>query len=327
MQEAGGFLVKHYNEMAFMGFVEVLSNLSTILENLNFCKKDILKYSPDVVILVDFAGFNMRIARFAKEHQIKTFYYISPKIWAWNQSRAYKIKKYVDRMFVTLPFEKAFYSKFDYKVDFVGNPVVDAIEDHPYKKDFIKLNKLGDKPVIAILPGSRKQEVEANLNIMSSLSSYFPDYQFVVAAVPNLPDHLFKVHDNETKVVYSQTYDLLANATAAIITSGTATLEAALIGVPQVVCYRTSAISYFIGKRVVKVKYISLVNLLADKEVVRELIQNEFSLINLVSELEKLLSNEPFREMQKKEYNKIKEQLGAERASEKAAKLMYRYLK
>jgi lipid-A-disaccharide synthase len=326
-QEAGGELVKHYEDLAFMGFVEVLSNLGTIRKALSFCKEDITAWKPDVVILVDYAGFNMRIARFAKEKGIKVYYYISPKVWAWNQSRANNIKKYVDKMFVILPFEKPFYKQFDYEVDFVGNPIIDAISQFTPNPNFRADNKLDERPIIAILPGSRKQEVERTLHYMLSILPPFMDYQFVVAAVPNLAQKYYEqFRRNEIKIVYNQTYDLLANAHAALVTSGTATLETALFNVPQVVCYSTNYITYLIAKSMIKVKYISLVNLIADKPLVTELIQDDFNPSNIMKELEKITRNPDAREEMLQGYAALKEMMGEEGASLHAGKLMYKYL-
>lgn len=327
-QEAGGELVKHYNDLAFMGFVEVLSNLTTIRKALKFCKEDILSWKPDVVILVDYAGFNMRIAKFAKEQGFKVFYYISPKVWAWNQSRANKIKQYVDRMFVVMPFEKEFYKKFDYNVDFVGNPVSDAIAQYQSNPNFRAENGLDSRPIIAILPGSRKQEVERMLYYMVSILPPFMDHQFVVAAVPNLPKEYYEMfrRNGQVQIVYDQTYDLLANAEAALVTSGTATLETALFNVPQVVCYKGSFFTYLIARSLIKVKYISLVNLILDRPLVKELIQDDFTPANIMAELDKVLRDPVHREIVLTGYKELKKVMGSEGASEKAAGLMYKYL-
>jgi lipid-A-disaccharide synthase len=323
----GAQLLFDYQQISFMGFLEVFSNLSNIKKAMKICKDDILAYKPDVLILVDFAGFNLRIAKFAKENNLKVFYYISPKIWAWNQSRAYKIKALVDRMFVILPFEKEFYKKFDYEVDYVGNPLYDAIANFKKNDSFRKENGLNEKPIIAILPGSRKQEVESMLHYMVSIIPAFKEYQFVIAAVTNLPKTFYEPFQKQgIKIVYDQTYDLLTHAHVAAVTSGTATLETALFEVPQVVCYRTSTITYSIAKWLIKVKYISLVNLIADKEVVKELIQKDFVPTNLSKELKKLVEVGEFRTNQLEEYKRIKSILGSQGASEKTAQLMMKYL-
>ncbi|MES2387332.1 MAG: lipid-A-disaccharide synthase [Bacteroidota bacterium] len=331
MQEvAGQKPVRHYQDLSFMGFLEVAQNLGTIRRALKQCKADILANRPDVVILVDYAGFNMRIASFAKEEGIKTFYYISPKIWAWNTGRVHKINKVVDKMFVTLPFEKDFYKRFGYEVDYVGNPVNDAIAAFTPNPDFRKDNNLGDKQIIAVLPGSRKQEVEHMLHFMVSIiPPYLNDYLFVIAATPNLPAKYyqsFRRHDC-IRIVTDQTYDLLSNARAALVTSGTATLETALFNIPQVVCYKTSEVSYLISKAVIKIKWISLVNLIANRKVVTELIQSDFNPSNLMKELDKVLFDGPFRDTQLDAYKEIKQAIGEAGAGAKAAKLMVNYLK
>ncbi|SFC63958.1 lipid-A-disaccharide synthase [Flexibacter flexilis DSM 6793] len=327
-EQAGAEIAMHYEKMAFMGFLEVVQNLNTIRKALQFCKDDILAYKPDVVILVDYAGFNMKVAKFTKSQGIRTYYYISPKIWAWNQGRANNIKKYVDKMFVILPFEKDFYKKFDYEVDYVGNPINDSVAAFSPNPNFRKENGLDERPIIAILPGSRKQEIEQMLHYMVSIVPSFGDYQFVVAAVPNFPKKYYEqFRRNIITIVYDQTYDLLQEAKAALVTSGTATLETALFEVPQVVCYKGSVITYWIARSLIKVRFISLVNLIADKEVVKELIQDDFTPNNLLAELKKLLSGSPARTQQLTEYKKIKETIGQAGASEKTAKLIIKYLK
>lgn len=328
MEAAGAIVAKHYRELAFMGFWEVAKNLPTILGFIKECQRDILAYKPDVIILVDYAGFNMRIAKFAKKHNIKVFYYISPKVWAWNQSRAYKIKEYVDRLFVIFPFEKDFFKKYEYEVDFVGNPLLDAIEAFKPNPDFKNENKLSDKPIIALLPGSRKQEVDKMLEIMLSIAPQFPQYQFVIAAVTNLPASLYEkfTQKSNVEVVYNKAYDLLSHAQAALVTSGTATLETALFEVPQVVCYKTGSISYWISKALIKVRYISLVNLIVDREVVKELIQDELNTKELEKELRKILPGSVHRQKQLDGYREIKNLIGTSGASQITAKLMTKYL-
>lgn len=328
MEKAGGELVVHYREIAFMGFWEVLTNLFKIAGFLKLAKKDIVQYNPDVIILIDYAGFNMKIAKFAKGAGFKTFYYISPKIWAWNQSRALKIKKYVDRMFVILPFEEQFYQKFDYKVNYVGNPLFDAINAFEPNPDFRSQEGFDDQPIIAILPGSRKQEVENMLGVMLTLVKDFSDYNFAVAGVDNMPSGLYESiqeHPN-VKLIIGKTYDLLSNAHAAVVTSGTATLETALFNVPQVVCYKTSPISYGIAKSLIKVDYISLVNLIAGKKVVEELIQKEMNPVSVKSQLSKVASVSPDRHKMLEEYKRIRAIMGNEKASQNAARLMVKYL-
>jgi lipid-A-disaccharide synthase len=329
MQNEGAELVRHYKELAFMGFTEVIMNLRTILRNIAFCKEDILKYNPDVVILVDYPGFNLRIAEFAKQHGIKVFYYISPQIWAWKQSRVIKIKKYVDQMFVILPFEKQFYEKFNYNVDFVGHPLLDAISSiGKTNESFIRRNKLTDKAIIALLPGSRKQEIYIMLPHMTSVINDFPDHQFVIAAAPSLPTDYYKsmIRNANIKIVTNQTYELLSHCTAAIVTSGTATLETALFEVPQVVCYKAGWISYHIARTLVKVNFISLVNLIMEKEVVKELIQQDLKKENLVRELRKITFDKKALNTMKKDYIELKQKLGGAGASSKTAKLMINYL-
>lgn len=327
MQEAGATLVKHYKDIAFMGFAEVIKNLPTILGLLSFCKKDIQAYQPDVVILIDYAGFNMRVAKFVKSIGIKTFYYISPKVWAWNQSRALNIKKFVDRMFVIFPFEKDFFKKYDYEVDYVGNPLFDAIADFQPKPNFRKEARVGQKPIIALLPGSRHQEVAKILPLMVAQAYNFPDYQFVIAGVSNLPKELYARWQSifPIKVVYDDAYNLLSVADAALVTSGTATLETALLNVPQVVCYKTSGISFAIAKMVIKVPYISLVNLVAQKKIVPELIQNDLNNNTVQEELNKILRPEG-RQAQLEGYAEVRAILGEKGASAKAGSLMVDYL-
>ncbi|MCU0342143.1 MAG: lipid-A-disaccharide synthase [Spirosomaceae bacterium] len=328
MQQAGATLVTHYAEMAFMGFWEVFKNLFKIRSFLRKCQSDILEYQPDVVILIDYAGFNMRIARFAKEHGLRTFYYISPKVWAWNQSRALNIKRYVDRLFVIFPFEKEFFKRFDYEVDYVGNPLFDAIADFTPEPDFRVKHQLDPhKPIVALLPGSRRQEVEQMLAVMVATQTEFEAHQYVIAAVSNLPKSLYDSYQAlGCRVVTDAAYDLLSVATAALVTSGTATLETALFEVPQVVCYRTSGLSYQIGKRLIRVPFISLVNLIANREVVKELIQNDFTPHLLADELRRILPNGSRYESQREGYREIKQILGDKGASDRAGQLMVAYL-
>ena len=332
MQEQGGVLVKHYRDLAFMGFVEVIFNLKTILNNISFCKKDILNYNPDALVLVDYPGFNLRIAEFAKAAGIKVFYYISPQIWAWKKSRVKKIKRDVSQMFVILPFEKEFYKNHGVDVDFVGHPLIDAISNYLRKSDissFKANNNLEAKPIIAILPGSRKQEILKMLPIMLSIIKEFKDYQFVVAAGSSIPIELYEniIKDSEVKIVVDRTYDLLRSAEAGLITSGTATLETALFELPEIVCYKANAISFLIAKSIVKIKFISLVNLVMDKEIVKELIQKELNTKNLIHELKELLENKKKRKEISENYKILKEKLGDSGASEKTASLIEQSLK
>ena len=324
MEKQGSVLVKHYRDLAFMGFTEVVMNLHTIFKNINFCKKDILEFRPDVIILVDYPGFNLRIAQFAKANGIKVFYYISPQIWAWKESRIHQIKRTVDKMFVILPFEKDFYKKYNYDVDFVGHPLLDAIENFASPQPSPEERE----KVIAILPGSRKQEIAKMLPVMLSIKNDFKDFRFVIAAAPSVPKEFYEnfTSGNDIEIVYGQTYDLLKQATAAIVTSGTATLETALFEVPEVVCYKGGSVSYYIAKLLVKVKFISLVNLIMDKEVVKELIQTDFNAENLKAELKKILFDEPKRNEIKENYILLKQKLGGKGASKKTAELMIQYL-
>jgi len=326
MKEQGAVLVKHYRELAFMGFTEVLMNLRTILRNIDFCKKDILQNKPDVLILVDYPGFNLRIAEYAKTIGIKVFYYISPQIWAWKQSRIHKIKRVVDKMFVILPFEKEFYQRFDFDADFVGHPLLDAVAD--YSNQQSTLSAKTDKPIIALLPGSRKQEISTILPLMLSMQKQFTDFQFIIAGAPSQSEEFYQkfISGTDVQIVFNQTYQLLQKAEVALVTSGTATLETALFGVPEVVCYKGGAISYAIAKQLVKVKYISLVNLIMDKEIVKELIQNELNETNLKVELDKLLNPET-RNKLLADYAELTLKLGGSGASKITAGLMINYLK
>ena len=331
MQNVGGTLVKHYRDLAFMGFVEVLMNIRTIAKNLSFCKKDIENFNPDVIIFIDYPGFNLRIAKWAKIKGYKTHYYISPQIWAWKEGRIKDIKRDVDKMYVILPFEKPFYEdKHDFPVDFVGHPLIDAIADRNQidENDFRTQHKLNDKPIIALLPGSRKQEIKKMLSIMLSMVNHFPDYQFVIAGAPSQDFSFYEqfIDNANVNFVSNKTYDLLSVSTAALVTSGTATLETALFKVPQVVCYKGSWISYQIGKRLVKhIKYISLVNLIMDKEVVSELIQNELNPKRLKKELSIIL-DEYERTKFFMNYYELEKKLGGTGASEKVARLIHNSL-
>jgi len=329
MQSAGMEVVVHYHELAFMGFAEVLANLRTISKKLKLCQQDILKYKPDVIILIDYAGFNMRMAKFARKNGVKVFWYISPKVWAWNQSRALKLKAHVDRMFVILPFEKDFFKKYDWNVDYVGNPVLDAVRAHQGDENFLNKNSLKvNEALVALLPGSRKQELQRIIPLMASVVSKLPNIQFGLAAVDNLSEELYAPLKGLSNVrfINNATYDLLTYAQAAIVTSGTATLETALFQVPQVVVYKTSAFSYRIAKMAIKVPFISLVNLVAEREVVKELIQDNASEEKTLSELRKILEDSDYRESILKGYEEIIKILDTGSASENTAKLMMKYL-
>jgi lipid-A-disaccharide synthase len=326
MQNVGGTLVKHYRELSFMGFIEVIFNLKTILNNIKICKKDIQEFQPDVLIFIDYPGFNMRIAKWAKELGMKTHYYISPQIWAWKENRITDIKRDVDKMYVILPFEKDFYEKkHHFPVEFVGHPLIDAIQNRMTVDEvvFRKEHNLDEKPIIALLPGSRKQEITKMLSVMLSVVDDFPDYQFVIAGAPSQEYSFYApfLKSKNSHFISNKTYDLLSISAAALVTSGTATLETALFKVPEVVCYKGSWASYQIAKRIVTLKYISLVNLIMDKEVVTELIQDNCTSKNIKIELQKLL--EPNSRKQVLEnYNELEKQLGGSGASEKTAKLI-----
>lgn len=331
MQNVGGTLVKHYRELAFMGFAEVAMNLKTILNNIKICKADIEKFNPDVIIFIDYPGFNMRIAKWAKLKGIKTHYYIAPQIWAWKENRINAIKRDVDKLFVILPFEKDFFEvKHHFPVEFVGHPLIDAIHSRKktHEDSFRKENNLNEKPIIAILPGSRKQEISKMLSVMLSIVTNFPDYQFVIAGAPSQEYHFYTpfLTTKNVKFISNKTYDLLSIATAALVTSGTATLETALFKVPEVVCYKGSWASYQIAKRIITLKYISLVNLIMDEEVVTELIQDKFNPDNLKLELSKLL-NEKHRKALMKKYVELETKLGGIGASEKTAKIIVKVTK
>ena len=320
--------LKHIKELAFMGFSEVLKNIGTIFKNIKLCKSQISEYNPDVVIMIDYPGFNLRIAEYVKKQGIKVFYYISPTVWAWKENRVKKIKAFVDEMFVILPFEEPFYQKHNYKVNYFGHPLLDEIEHYnkgvkPSLEVFKKTYQLDDRPIIALLPGSRIQEIKVKLPIMLSLVDDYPDYQFVVSVAPTLDlDFVEKVAARkDVKYVVNKTYDLLSHSYAGLITSGTATLETALFKIPQVVCYKGNAASFQIAKRIVDIKYISLVNLILDREVVTELIQGDLTSKNLKIELDKLL-NSSHREKLAKDYQELEDILGGSGASERIAKKM-----
>ena len=329
MREAGVELKAHYTELAFMGFVEVVKNINTISRYTKKCREDILNFKPDVIILIDYAGFNMRIAAFGKKNSIKVFYYISPKVWAWYQKRAIKLKENVDRMFVILPFEKIFFRKFNWEVDYVGNPVLDAVKSHKQDELFLDRNKfVRSKPIIALLPGSRKQELIRMVPVMAEVVRTFPDYQFGVATVNNLDSELYRKLSSLPNVmlVVEDTYNLLMNATAAIVTSGTATLETALFRVPQTVIYKAGQSTYAIVKLLINVSFISLVNLIAGKEVIKELIQQKANVSLIGDELKRLVEDESYRSRILSDYDSIIQTLDTGSASENAARLMVKYL-
>lgn len=329
MKEAGVDLAVHYDEMAFMGFVTLIANLGTIRRMLKFCKKDILDFNPDVVILIDYGGFNRRIAKFAKLRGYKTFYYIPPKIWAWYQSRAKEIKATVDRLFVILPFEKAFYKKYDWEVDYVGNPVLDSVKAYQPDPGFLKRHEISEsKPVVALLPGSRKMELKRMVPMMAEIVSRFPGLQFAVAAVDGLDPVLYEPLRSlpGVKFIEQDTYNLLHHASAAIVTSGTATLETGLFRVPQVCVYKAGWVEFGIARALVKVPFISLINLIAGEQVIRELIQDDATEASIASELEKLLKDIPYRDSMLAAYDRIYKILDTGSASENTARLMVKYL-
>ena len=323
MEKQGGTLLKHYRDLAFMGFWEVLINLFAILGNFKSCKRSILEYNPHVVILVDYPGFNLRMAGWAKKRGLRVFYYISPQVWAWKPKRVHQIKRSVNRMFVILPFEREFYEGYDYKVDFVGHPLLDAIGDRRPEV------RAGEKPIIAIVPGSRAQEISRMLPVMLSLKNDYPDHKFVIAGVSTVSRNIYDQHQNagsEVSIVFDDLEGVLRNADVALVTSGTATLQTALLKVPLVVCYKGSFFSYIIARQLIKTAYISLVNLIMGREVVKELIQNEFTKERLKQELDPLLKGGR-REKMLKDFDLLNEKLGGPGASAKTAELMLGYLK
>lgn len=331
MQQQGGELVKHYRELAFMGFAEVIANLKTILRNISFCKEDISKFKPAAIIFIDYPGFNMRIAKWAKEEGYKTHYYISPQIWAWKENRIKAIKRDVDEMYVILPFEKQFYEeKHNFPVHFVGHPLIDAISNQNLvdARKFKKQHGLNDKPIIALLPGSRKQEISKMLEIMLSVTDYFQDYQFIIAGAPSQDEEFYKgfIKKSPVKLVINKTYEVLSLSHAALVTSGTATLETALFKVPEVVCYKGSFISYHIAKQIVNLEYISLVNLIMEREVVTELIQRKFNKNSLKRELRKILEEENRKKLFE-DYYLLEQRLGGKGASQKTAQLIFNSIK
>ncbi len=331
-KQTGEQPVKHYRDLAFMGFSEVLLHLKTILNNIAFCKKDILAYNPDVLLLVDYPGFNLRIAKFAKKNKIRVYYYISPTIWAWHESRVYTIKKYVDRMFVILPFETDFYKKYNYEADFVGHPMLDTLDERnntEQTNNFKTINNIDERPIIAMLPGSRKQEIKKILPVMLSVIKKFPEYNFVIAGISSIPENLYKQYTlpyPEVKIIYNNTQELLKNSFSALVKSGTSTLEAALMNVPQVVCYKTSFITYRLAKWLAKVKYISIVNLIMNSETVKELIQYEMTEEAISCELKKITNDKVYRKKMLDAYEELKTKLGGKGASKRLANLIYKSL-
>lgn len=320
--------VLHTSEMSFMGFVEVLANLNTVLKNLKKVKADVLANRPDALILIDFPGFNLKIAEFAKENGIKVFYYISPKVWAWNQKRVLKIKRVVDHLFCILPFEVEFYRKWGVEVDYVGNPLLDALAKNTLDLNFREKNKLSSKPLVALLPGSRKMEISKLMPLMVEVATIFPGHQFVIAGAPDFTVDYYQQFFGQLHfpVVFGATYDLLKNADAAIVASGTATLETAILRVPEVVVYKANGLSVWIARKLVKINYISLVNLIMDRLVVKELIQEDYNKEVLAQELNRLLNDGPYREKMRQDFDELLERLGEVGASERTARLIVSYL-
>lgn len=330
MVEAGLDLVIHYQDMAFMGLIALFVNLRTLLARLKQCKSDILDYQPDVVILIDYGAFNKRIAKFCKANGVRNYYYISPKVWAWYQSRAKELKSNVDRMFCILPFEKEFFEKFDWEVDYVGNPVLDAVKAFTPNPEFLSQNGLaGTKQLVALLPGSRKSELLKIIPLMTEVIEANPDFQFVVAAVKSMPFALYQPISrySNVKLVFDSTYDLLSHAHAAVVTSGTATLETGLFKVPQVVVYKANRIEFFLADLMIKVEFVSLVNLIVKKEAIRELIQKEATAENVIVELRRLMRDQFYRDRLLKDYDQLLDILDTGSASTNAASLMVNYLR
>lgn len=333
MQSVGGTLVKHIRDLAFMGFVEVVANLRTVLKNIALCKKDIVDFHPDAVIFIDYPGFNLKIAKFTHAQGFKNFYYISPQVWAWKKGRIKTMRKVLDMMYVILPFEKPFYDRNNVQnVEFVGHPLLDAIAEFDKNAqladDFRSRNGLDERPIIALMPGSRKMELRKMMPNMCQLAAQHSEYQFVIAGMKLLGSSMYTpyIHSDNVSIVYDQTYPLLKTAFAGVITSGTATLEAALFDLPLVVCYKANALSVFIAKRFAKVRYISLVNLIADKPVVKELIQNDLNANDLESEFRKITVDESYRQNLQHEYDLLKEQLGGVGASQRTVNSILAFL-
>lgn len=333
MEEAGAVVVKHYRDLAFMGFAEVVANLRTIMINFRVCKADLELFDPDVFILIDYPGFNLRMAEHAHKQGIKVFYYISPQIWAWKQNRVKKIRAYVDEMFVILPFEKEFYRKFNVDVHYVGHPLIDAVDRFVEGGSRLEIPELDaetdDRPLVALLPGSRKQEISRMLPLMAQVTAKFPQYRFVIAGAPSQEASFYRRHLDgaELPIVFGKTYEILSRARAALVTSGTATLETAIFKVPQVVCYRGGYVSYMLAKNMIKVDYISLVNLIMEKEVVRELIQNDLNLKSLTGEFAKIVEDGPARTAMLESYDELYQKLGGGGASDRAAEGMLKSLR
>ena len=321
MIKSGGYNVKHISELAFMGFYEVLKNITTIVRNINFCKNDIKEFNPDKIIYIDYPGFNLKICKWAKNNGYKNFFYISPQIWAWKENRIKTIKNSIDKLFVIFPFEKEYYrEKHNMEVEFYGHPLIEKIDDFNSSKDFLKKNNITkERDIITLLPGSRSQEINSMLPIFLTLKKHYLNFEFIVAGVKNVNESVYQpASDLDVKVIYNQTYDLLSHSKIAIVTSGTASLECALFNVPQIVCYKTSSLSYFIGKSFVNISFISLVNIILKKGIVKELVQNELTEKNLVHELSNILSENKISVILN-EYSKIYSMLSIEGTSKKIA--------
>ncbi len=333
MEKAGMTVLKHYRDLAFMGLVPVIMNIRTIKKNFSFCEQDMLEFHPDVLILIDYPGFNLRMAKFAKEKGIRTFYYISPKIWAWKQKRVFRVKAYVDEMFTILPFEADFYRKFDYPVNYVGNPLLDAILEKKTAPDFKRFraeNKLSEKPILAVLPGSRKAEISVLLPTMLKAVSQFSEYQCVIAGAPNMGAEFYQpfMKKSQVPVIWGKTYDILIHSRAAIVSSGTATLETAILNVPQVVVYQLTPNWLFkYLKFFLTTKWVSLVNITLGREAVVELIQSDFNLKNMVAEMKKILQNPEYEKRMLADYQDMMIKLGQPGASKRTAELMVRKLR
>lgn len=329
MLEQGGELVKHYKEMAFMGFVEVVQNLQSISQNFKLCKKSIDQFKPDAIILVDYPGFNLRIAKYAKSKGYRVIYYISPKVWAWKESRVKRLRKYVDKLIIIFPFEQEYFKRKGIDSVYLGNPLVDTLKESAGDEEFLKNHNLCLKPIIAILAGSRKQEIKHMLPIMLSLVEKLPDYQFVIAGAPSLDLSDYKQYMGtlDVPIIFNRTQELLRNSTVAVVTSGTATLEAALLNVPEVVCYKGNLVSMIIAWAVIRVKFISLVNLILDKEAVKELIQYKLTEESLLKEVSNLLPGEEGRPVMLQHFEELKEKLGKAGTSQRVAEFIVGYVK
>lgn len=333
MKSQGGTLVRHYKDHDYMGVVEVVKHLKKILNNIKFCMEDIEKYKPDAVIFIDFPGFNLRLTEFAKKNALRTYYYISPTVWAWKSKRALNIKKFIDKTFVEMDFVRDFYKNYcNHNVEYVGHPLVDAISQHKFCEDknvFLQKNNLPDKPIVAVLPGSREYEIRDNLRTMQEISDGFSDYQFVIAGMSRFSNEFYHkyIGKNNVKVIFNKTYDLLKYAEAAIVVSGSATLETAIIGTPEVLVYKTNPITFYLGKMVVNLKFLGLPNLVMNEKIIPELLQSEMNAENLKATLNKLLYDKEYRSEMINNFSRLREKLGNGTASEKTAKLIVEDLK